>query len=180
MIRKIGMGMATVLLAVSMTACTVGQGVSVPEREVPLSVETALEAQNMAMNGLMAGSVSWDEAQFSSLLTELLRANSGANTPVESITAWFEPDVVFLRVDVKDGVLPPAFGNTLEVAGSLDIQNGTLMVNLDEAAAGTYKVEGAALEPINQQINAALANQQLGVPVSLDLTEGMLTISMTQ
>jgi hypothetical protein len=180
MLRKMAMGVAVLTLTVTMAACTMGQAVVVPERDVAIDVQTALDAQNLAMGGLMAGSVTLDESQFSSLLTELLKANSGENNPVESITAWFEPGTIFLQVDVKDGVLPAAFGDKLAVAGTVDVADGKLMLDLSEASAGTYKVEGASLAPINAQINSALAGFNLGVPVQVETAEGTLTLSMSQ
>jgi hypothetical protein len=180
MLRKIGMGAAVFALSIGLTACTVGQAVELPDREVSINVETALEAQNMAMSGLMMGNVTLDEAQFSSLLTELLKANSGENNPVESITAWFEPDAIYLQVDVADGVLPATIGDKLAVAGTVDVADGKLMLDLSQASAGTYKVEGASLAPINSQINAALSNFNLGVPVQVETAEGTLTLSMVQ
>ncbi len=180
MLNKIWTGAAALVLSVGLTACTVGQAVEVPSREVPISIESALDAQNMAMAGMMAGSVTWDETQFSSLLTELLKANSGANNPVENITAWFEPGVIYLQVDVVDGVLPPAFGDKLAVAGTVGVMDGKLMLDLNQASAGTYKVEGASLAPINAQINGALANLNVGMPIQVETAEGSLTLSMGQ
>lgn len=171
---------AVLAAAAVMTACTAGQAVTTPDREVPISVEQALDAQNLAMNGLMAGSVTWDEAQFSSLLTELLKANSGEAMPVEAITAWFEPETIYLEVKVKEGVLPPAFGTTLAVAGAVDVADGRVALDLTEASAGNYRVEGAALAPINDQINGALANLALGAPVSVETAEGTLTVALGQ
>jgi hypothetical protein len=180
MLRKIALGTAMFVLVVAMTACTMGQGVQVPDREVTIDNQTALDAQNLAMGGLMAGSVTLDESQFSSLLTELLKANSGENNPVESITAWFEPDTIYLQVEVKEGVFPAAFGTTLAVAGTVDVVDGKLTVDLDQASAGNYVVSGASLAPINAQINAALSGLALGVPVQVETAQGELTISLAQ
>jgi hypothetical protein len=180
MLRKVALGVATLALMVGMTGCSMGQGVMVPEREVMIDTQTALDAQNMAMGGLMMGSVTLDESQFSSLVTELLKANTGENNPVESISAWFEPGMIYLEVDVKEGVLPASVGDTLAVAGTVDVSDGKLMLDLSEASAGTFKVEGAMLAPINAQINAALANLALGVPVQVETAEGSLTVSMAQ
>jgi hypothetical protein len=180
MYRKLGMAAAVLALALGMTACTTGQSVAVPDRDVSVSVETALDAQNMAMSGLMMGGVTLDESQFSSLLTELLKANSGENNPVENITAWFEPDTIYLQVDVKDGVFPATMGDKLAVAGTIDVVDGKLTVDLSEASAGNYLVTGASLAPINAQINSALAGFNLGIPVQVETAEGTLTLSMTQ
>ena len=178
--RKFGVGIVSILLVIAMAACSMGQGVMVPEREVMIDAQTAMDAQNMAMGGLMMGSATLDESQFSSLLTELLKANTGANNPVDSIKAWFEPGTIYLQVEIKEGVLPAAFGTTLAVAGTIDAMDGKLMLDLSEASAGAYLVEGAALGPINAQINGALANLNLGVPVNVETAEGTLTISMAQ
>jgi hypothetical protein len=167
-------------MALSLAACSVAGGVTVPEREVPISVETALEAQDLAMNGLMAGSVEWTEAQVSSLLTELLKANSGDNVPVENITAWFEPGQLYLRLQVKEGVLPAALGTTLDLAGSIDVQDGKLMVDLSQAAAGPYVVEGATLAPISAQVNSLIAGLVPGVPVTVEVGKGTLGVALAQ
>jgi hypothetical protein len=178
MLRKVGLGITTLLLAGVLAACTMGQGVAIPEREVTIDTQTALDAQNMAMSGLMSGGVTLDESQFSSLLTELLKANSGENLPVDNISAWFEPGVIYLQVDVRDGVLPPSIGDKLAVAGTINVTDGALSVDLSEASAGSYLVSGATLAPINAQINAALAGFVLPVPVQVETAEGSLTLSM--
>jgi hypothetical protein len=180
MLRKIAIGIVTATLVAAVSACTMGQAVTVPDRDVSIDIQTALDAQNMAMNGLMMGSVTLNESQFSSLLTELLKANSGENNPVESITAWFEPGTIYLQADVKEGVLPAAIGDKVAVAGTVNASGGTLMVDLSQASAGTFKVEGASLAPINAQINAALAGLNFGVPVQVETAEGELTVSLAQ
>lgn len=180
MLRKLGLGVATLLLAGAMTACTAGQGVAVPDREVMIDAQTALDAQNLAMGGLMMGSVTLDESQFSSLLTGLLQANSGENLPVEDISAWFEADAIYLQVNLKEGVLPAAFGNSLAVAGTVDASDGRLVLDLTQASAGTYKVEGAALAPITAQINNALSGYNFGMPIQVETAQGSLTVSMAQ
>ena len=180
MYRKIGMGIAVMALTVGMTACTMGQGVAVPDRAVTIDPQLGFDAQNAAVGGMMMGSVSLDESQFSSLLTELLKANSGENNPVENISAWFEPGVIYLQVDLEDGVLPAALGDKLAVAGTISASDGKLMVDLSEASAGTYKVEGGVLAPINAQINSALSGFNLGMPIQVETAQGSLMLSMGQ
>ncbi len=181
MFGKLGVSMATLAIAILVSACSMGAGVTVPDREVAIDVDTALAAQNSAMGGLMMGGVTLDESQFSSLLTELLKANSGSNNPIESITTWFEPDgATFIQVQVNEGVLPPAVGDTLVVAGNIGAQDGKIMVDVTEASAGNYKVEGAVLAPISAQINSALASLNFGVPVQVETDEGNVTVSLTQ
>lgn len=171
---------ALLVMALVVGGCAAGGGVAIPDRDVPISIETALEAQDMVAGALMLGGVELNESQFSSLLTELLKANSGENNPVETITAWFEPETLYLRVTLKEGVLPAAFGTTLDLAGGIDVQDGALAVDLQQAAAGPYTVSGALLAPISAQINSALAAQMMGLPVSVEIGEGTLNISMAQ
>jgi hypothetical protein len=167
------------VLSLALAACSMGQGVTLPDREVTIDAQTGFDAQNSAMAGLMMGGASLDESQFSSLLTELLKANSGENNPVESITAWFEPGgEIYLQVDLKDGVLPAAFGDTLAVAGTVNVSDGQLTVDLNQASAGDYLVEGAVLDPISAQINSSLAGLNVG-PVQVETQEGALNLSMS-
>lgn len=177
-LRKIGVGVAALTLALGVTACSVGQGVAVPQRAVPISVESAVAAQDAGVAGLLLGNVTWTEGEFSSLMTELLKANSGEENPVETITAWFEPDGLFLQVSLKEGVLPEAFGTTLRLAGDIQVENGALAVVVEKASAGPYTVEGALLSPINAQINAALAGFVGGLPLSVELGQGTLTVAL--
>ncbi len=178
--KQLMMLVALVLLVFSVSACTVGAGVQVPDRDISISLEDALEAQNMAVTGMMMGGVELTEAQFSSLLTELLKANSGENNPVTSIKAWFEPDTIYLQVNLKEGVLPAAFGTTLNLVGSVDVVDNHLAITVREASAGPYAVSGAMLAPVNAQLNAALANYQLLMPVDVSLDTGVLSVSMGQ
>ncbi len=97
--------LVALLLVASLAGCAAGD-VAAPEKEVPISVDAALEGQNAGMAGLMSGAVTWTDSQFSSFLTELLRQNTGPNQPVDSITAWFAPGgEIHLRIALKDGVL---------------------------------------------------------------------------
>ena len=116
--------LVALLLVASLAGCAAGD-VAAPEKEVPISVDAALEGQNAGMAGLMSGAVTWTDSQFSSFLTELLRQNTGPNQPVDSITAWFAPGgEVHLRMALKDGVL--LGGNNIDVAGTIGIENGTV------------------------------------------------------
>jgi hypothetical protein len=141
-----------------------------------VDVNTALEAQNKAM-GLMAGSVEWSEAEFSSLLSVLLQQNGGENNPVTDIKVWFEPgNQVFISVGLKDGVIPT--GNTLDLAGTIGVDMNHVVVDLQQVGAGNMSISGAALAPISAQINAALADPSLGVAVDVSTDTGMITVGL--
>ncbi|MCC6168332.1 MAG: hypothetical protein IT329_14005 [Caldilineaceae bacterium] len=168
----------SLLLVAGLAGCT-ATAVSVPDRPITVDVQTALDAQNMAVSGLMAGSLELDESQFSSLLSVLLEQNGGENNPVTGVNVWFEPDnQVVIRVNLKEGVLPANFGNTLDLAGTIGVENNHVVVDLSQAGVGNMSVSGAALAPINAQINAALADPSLGVAANVATDTGKITLSL--
>ncbi|MEX1020806.1 MAG: hypothetical protein WDZ49_14175 [Litorilinea sp.] len=169
---------AITVVAFSLSACAMGSGLTIPEREVPISLDSALEAQDMGMMGLLMGSVEWTEGQFSSLLTELIAQNAGEGNPIESVTAWFEPEQMYLRIALADGVLPEGYGNSVEVAGTIDLEGEIIVVNLTQAAAAGYVVSGDVLGPINEQINMALADFPLGLGGTVAMDTGTLSITL--
>jgi predicted small lipoprotein YifL len=163
------------LVVASLAACTAAP-VAVPDRDITVDVNTALEAQNKAM-GLMSGDVEWSEAEFSSLLSVLLQQNGGENNPVTDVKVWFEPDnQVFLQVGLKDGVIPT--GNTLDLAGTVSVEDNHVVVDLQQVGAGNMSVSGAALAPISAQINAALADPSLGVAADVSTDTGTITVGL--
>ena len=167
------------LLVVSLAGCTAGGGVMTPDREVSISAEEAMAAQTAGMAGLMAGQAEWTEAQFSSLITELINANTGENNPVNNVTAWFNPgNEIVLSLTLNDGVL--LLGNQFTAAGHIDVNDaGQIMIHLTEASAGPYMVSGMMMEAVSAQINGALA-QQIAVPVSVETGEGTWMLSLAQ
>ena len=163
------------LLLASLAACTAAP-VAVPDREITVDVTTALDAQNKAM-GLMSGDVQWTEAEFSSLLSVLLEQNGGENNPVNDVKVWFEPDnQIVISVGLQDGVLPS--GNTLDLAGSVSVENNHVVVDLQQVGAGNMSLSGAVLAPISAQINAALADPSLGVAVDVSTESGSITVGL--
>jgi hypothetical protein len=161
------------ILAISLSACT-ASSVMVPDREVTVDVSTALEAQNK----LMSGNLSWTESEFSSLLSVLLDQNTSDAMPVEDIKVWFEPNnQVIIRVTLAEGIIPT--GNTLDLAGTVSVQNGYLSIDLDQAGAGNMSVSGAVLDPISAQINSALSGPgMMPLPLNVTTDTGMLSLGM--
>jgi len=163
------------LLVASLAACTAAP-VALPDREIAVDVNTALDAQNKAM-GLMSGDVQWTEGEFSSLLSVLLQQNGGENNPVTDVKVWFEPDnQVFISVGLKDGVLPT--GNTLDLAGTVGVEDNHVVVDLQQAGAGNVSISGAMLAPISAQINAALADPSMGVAADVATDSGSITVGL--
>ena len=164
-------------LIASLAACAAP--VAVPDRDIEISVDTALAAQEMLMAGMMMGGAELTESEFSSLLTVLMDQNSGEANPVDAIKVWFEPgNEVMAQVELVEGVLPETFGgNTLDLSGTLDVDGGQLKLMLDGASAGGFGVSGALLAPVSDQINAALAG--LGaVPVDVETAEGSVSVGI--
>lgn len=163
------------LVVLSVAACTAAP-VQVPDRDIKVDVDTALAAQNKAA-GLMAGKVNWTESEFSSLLSVLLQQNGGTNNPIDGVKVWFSPDnKVVIQVDLKDGVIPNV--NTLDASGTVGVENNHVKVNLDAVGAGNVSVSGAALAPLNAQINAALADPSLGVAANVATDTGTITVGL--
>jgi hypothetical protein len=167
------------LVALVVSACSTSAA-QTPTREVTISVDEALAGQNALLAGLTSGAATVTEVQFSSFLSKLLEANSGPNSPVQQVTTWFEPEQLHLRVALKEGVLAPHLGNTLDLVGALAVNNGALQLDLTEAAVGPYRVTGELLQPIAAQINAALAQQVSGLPLEITLERGALNIQIIQ
>jgi hypothetical protein len=168
--------LVALLLMASLAGCAAGD-VAAPDREVPISIDAALEGQNAGLAGLMGGSVTWTEAQFSSFLTELLRQNTGPNQPVDSIIAWFSPDnQIHLRVALKDGVL--LGGGNIDLAGSIGVEDGKVVVNMTEAGANGAMISGPLMEYLSAYINATLADPSFGVAANVETGDGTITISL--
>ncbi|MCY4409359.1 MAG: hypothetical protein OXC27_02755 [Caldilineaceae bacterium] len=163
------------LLLVVVSACAAPA--APPARDVEISHEAALSAQDALMGGIVMGEVMLSESEFSSYVTKALEANSGPNQPIDSVMVWIEPDAMHFRVTLKDGV--SMMGNTLDLVGNLMVSDGHLMVDLQSAGAGGMAVGGALLAPVNAQINAVLAqNIMLPASVSVAQDSGSIAISM--
>lgn len=167
------------LLALMVSACSVS-AVQTPSRTVTITLDDALAGQNALLTGLTTGEATLTEVQFSSFLSKLLEANSGPNSPVAQVTAWFEPDQLYLRLTLKEGVLGAGLGNTLDLVGGVTIDKGVLHIDLAEAAAGPYRVTGDLLQPLAAQINAALAQQIAALPLEITLKQGELNIHVVR
>ena len=168
--------LVALLLMASLGACAAGD-VAAPDREVPISIDAALAGQNAGLAGLMSGSVTWTEDQFSSFLTELLRQNTGPNQPVDAITAWFDPgNMVHLRVALKEGVL--LGGNNIDLSGTVGVVDGKVQVNLTDAGANGMMISGPMMQFVSDYINSFLANPAYGVAASVETGDGTITVSL--
>ncbi len=166
------------VVLVVLSACTAA--VQPPDRDIEISTEAALTAQNALLGALGTLSVTLSESEFSSFLTKGLEANSGPNQPIDSVLVWVEPDALHFRVTLKDGVSMPMLGNTLDLVGNLMVSDGQLMVDLQQAGAGPFAVGGAMLGMVNDQVNAVLAaNIPMMLPdVNVTQDSGSLMLSL--
>lgn len=165
-----------VLLMATLAGCAAGE-VQVPARDVKISVDDAMAGQNAGLQGLMSGSVTWSEGQFSSFLTELLKQNSGPNQPIDSIKAWFDPDnAVTLQVVFKDGVLPA--GNSVTMQGTLGVQDGHVALNVKEASMNGMTLSGPLADVVSAYVNHVLSDPAFGVAAKISTDQGNITISL--
>jgi hypothetical protein len=173
--RNWAVSLLALLLVASLAACTAAP-VAVPDRDIEVSVDTALAAQ-AKLTDLMMGQVEWTEAEFSSLLSVLLEQNSGENNPVDAVRVWFEPDnKIVIQVALVEGVLPA--GNTLDLAGTVGVEANHVVVDLESAGVGNMSVGGDMLAPLSAQINNALADPSMGVAVDVTTSEGMISVGL--
>ena len=131
------------------------------------------------MSGMLTGNIELTEEQFSSLLSELLKTNSGPNFPISEIQAWFEPnDEIFLRAVLKPNVL--LSGDTLDLKGTVGVMDNHVTLNLQQAGMGSLSVGEPMMSMISQQINSVLAGPQFGVAASVKTDTGKLMVQIGQ
>lgn len=175
--RRLGMVLvALIVVAASLAGCMTGGIANWPDREITTDLDTALAAQDMAMAGAMMGSATLSEAEFSSLLTYLMKQNVGSSVPVEEVKTWFEPDnAVFIELVPSAGA--PLAG-TVRLSGTLSVVDTAVQVDLGEAAIGDIAVNPALLDVVAAAINRALNDPSLGIAVSVSTDTGSVTLGM--
>lgn len=167
------------VLLLGLLAGCAAQPVQLPEREVPVSMEEAMAAQEAGMAGLATGSATFTEAQLSSFLTEMIKQNAGGAVPVEGVTTWFNDDgSIAMRIYLTEGTIPGI--NTVDLVGTLMVEDGRVKVDLAAAGAGPISVTGPMLDLVEGMINRALDDPSLGVAVAVEVGDGVLTISLGQ
>mgnify|MGYP003383118756 CR=1 FL=1 len=175
--RRLGMVLvALIVVTASLAGCMAGGVADWPDREITTDLDTALAAQDMAMAGAMLGSATLSEAEFSSLLTYLMKQNVGSAVPVEEVKTWFEPDnKVYIELVPSAGA--PLAG-TVRLSGVLSVVDNAVQVDLGEAAIGDVAVSGALLDVVGAAINRALNDPSLGVAVDVATDSGSVTLGL--
>jgi hypothetical protein len=84
---------------------------------------------------------------------------------------------IYLRANLKEGTLPAAFGDTLDLSGKLMVDGGKVQLALDGASAGNVGVPTAVLAMIGDQINAALGTMAVP-PVTLTTDSGSVSVAL--
>jgi len=165
-----------ILLLGALAGCTAG-AVQVPKRTITVSTDEALAGQQAALAALGTGKVEWTENQFSSLLTEGLKQNTGKNMPITAIHVWFEPNnEIYLRVLLKQDVLKQ--GDTLDLKGSVEVKEHHVVVNFQQAGVGNMSVNEPILTMVNSQIDKTLAGANLGVAATVKTESGKLMVQI--
>lgn len=160
-----------------LAGCGMGTSTMASSCDVNVSVDEALAAQDAGMAGMLTGNVEWTNDQMSSFLTVLLQQNTGANFPIQEIATCFEPNgKILLRIGLLSDVLLGA--DTIEAVGSINVANGHIVVDLDEASANGFTVSGPMLDGIAAQINAALADPSMGTIINIGTDSGKIMLGM--
>lgn len=175
--RRLGLVLVTLLVVMSVLAgCVSGAAMTWPDREVPVDLDTALAAQDMAMAGAMMGSATLTESEFSSFITYLLKQNAGAYVPVDEVKVWFEPgNQIYIEAVPSAGV--PLAGPIM-ASGTIGVENQNVVVGLDQAAVGPISAAGPILGVVEAAINRALADPSLGVAVNVNTDTGTVTLGL--
>ncbi len=175
--RRLGLVLVALLIVLaSLAGCVAAGDMSWPDREITTDVDTALVAQDMGMAGLMMGSVTWSEAEFSSFLTFLTKQNTGGALPLDEIKVWFEPgNEVFIELTPTAGGMLTA---PVRLAGTLAVVDNMVQVNVSEAAVGGAAVMGPLLDVVNGAVNRALGDPSLGVAVDVATDAGSITVGL--
>ena len=167
------------VLLLGLLAGCAAQPVQLPDREVPVSMDEAMMAQQAGMEGLATGSATFTEAELSSFLTAMIEQNGGGAVPIEGVTTWFNDDgTLAMRIQLTPGTVPGI--DTLDLVGKLMVEDGRVKVELDQAGAGPISVTGPMLKLVEGMINRALNDPSLGVAVAVEVGDGVLTISLGQ
>lgn len=175
--RRLGLVVVALLIVMaSLAGCVAGSAVAVPDREVTVDLDTALAAQDMGMAGLMGGSVTWTESEFSSFVTYLLKQNVGAAVPLDSVKVWFEAGNAVVIEAVPSAGAPLA--GPVRLSGMIGVENNMVMVDVAEASIGDIAVSGPLLDVVSGAINRALGDPSLGVAVDVATDSGSITLGL--
>ena len=152
---------AALFFAVGLAGCMPGTPMA-SGGDIDISMDAAMDGQNAVLAGAMTGAVSLTESQASSLITELAKQNGLNSIEIAGISA----DVMD---DGKNSILvelasPIAGIDALGLTASVISEGGVVTVDLDEAFAGGWAVDGATLDAVSAQINASAGGMMMGLP----------------
>lgn len=164
-----------VLLIGSLAACMAG-GIAMPDREVPISAEAAMDGLTALSDGLSTGQAELTESEFSSLVTMLIQQNPNPQVPVESVTAMFDPDKMYMNIKLSQNM---GGIDTLSVSGNIMVKDHMVMVDLAEAAAGPLAADQGLVNLIGERITAALNDPALGTIVDVSMGEGTIALGVS-
>lgn len=165
-----------VLLAIALTGCRMG-GSMAPDRAVNISMDEAQAGQSAAIAGALFGQATLTESQASSLLTELLKANTNGGTiTIDAVETMFEGDQIYINIKLADAI---AGIDSIGVGGKVMMDGNTLMVDLSEASAGDIVVGSGVMGDFSGRVNDALDDLQF-VPVDIAPQDGSITVGLAQ
>ena len=160
-----------VLLVAMLAGCAAG-GAMMPEGDVEISMDAAMDAQNKAMAGLMAGEVALTDSELSSLATELIKQNLGDMGLVTGVTTMFGDGQIAIQIDTVAG--------PVQLVGNIMVDDNIVSVELEQAAAMGMAATGPMLGVVEGAINRALNSPELGVALDIQASDGELMVGLGQ
>jgi hypothetical protein len=140
----------------------------------------ATAAGRSLVRGALLGEATFGEAEITNLLRQSLLGSSDPARPVRDLQVWFEPDLVYVKLLLRRGVLPGIPSDcAINLAGRLTTADGRLRFTVERVGIGVIPVApAAARQAINEFLAALLQRQMPRAAAQVELDRGHLTIRL--
>jgi hypothetical protein len=165
---------AVVLLGLACGPCNLLAAVTpTPPRPIAVSTESAAQLESRIQQNLSGPPgqpflLRMSDAEVTSLLATKLAETDGA--PVADPQIWFTKGKIYGQGRLVN-VLPVE--TTVHIVAAPHIRDGQVVVDIEEASAGTVPLPDRVLETLSQSLNETVAEIQLDLEVTdLEILEG--------
>ncbi|HBY95686.1 MAG: hypothetical protein M5U01_41630 [Ardenticatenaceae bacterium] len=158
------------IIAVALTACSLGTKKEARPASVPVSEQAATELETKLAE---VGNNRSDQINLTITQEEVtsylqLRAQTG---PIEEPQVEFKPGLIIFTGRATVGV-----SEDFRVVASPRVENGVLQFDFREARFGRVAIPDAVLSLINDQLRQALTGDHLGHVERVEAGDGIITI----